>query len=445
MMRILIISHYIAPMQAIASIRWTKIAKYVKRKHDAEITVLTTKKDYKSENPFDEKIVRDELLAKDLVYFDDYVEFKSGGLRNAFFRIKRFMSHNHSGSGNVPSSTDKGMSGTEVYARPGIKHTVSNLLHKIGDDEIVRNGYRAWRKTKKRYDVIISTYSPVWPHLLAKKIAKKNPEAFWLADFRDAYAGNPLETLRDFTKHKLFVSRELKNASVITKVVPGIELFEAPGQKVVTLSNGYDGEEKRQPEKPPVFSLVFTGTYYAKETSFQLVFRAVRELIDEGRIKKEDIKVIFAGNRGQLFDDEVKEAGISDVSVNLGLIPREQALQLQREAAVLLQSCYYAKTSKTLWSGKTLEYVMAEKPIIISVLGNTPSEQYELAPKFGGIAVEAYREQESYGPMKEYLLGKYREWKETGNVTITRDEEYCRSFSYEGVADLFWDIVNGKA
>ena len=71
--------------------------------------------------------------------------------------------------------------------------------------------------------------------MLAEKIKNDNPKALWIADFRDIYAGNPYETEKEFIRHRSFVGTHLKNATIITKVVEGLELFEEPGQKVVTL------------------------------------------------------------------------------------------------------------------------------------------------------------------------------------------------------------------
>ena len=68
-MKILIVSEYIAPLQAIASVRWTKIAKYIKKAHpEAKITVLTNQMDFSE----DAGQKRDELLAEDMWAFDEY-------------------------------------------------------------------------------------------------------------------------------------------------------------------------------------------------------------------------------------------------------------------------------------------------------------------------------------------------------------------------------------
>lgn len=67
-MKILIISERIAPYQSVASIRWTKIIKYLKRNHHIEqIDVVTL--DKKIDN---DRVKSDALLKNDLKYIDHY-------------------------------------------------------------------------------------------------------------------------------------------------------------------------------------------------------------------------------------------------------------------------------------------------------------------------------------------------------------------------------------
>lgn len=71
MKKILIICEYIAPVQAIASVRWTKIAKYIKRCHEVEISILTNKKNYDDKQSVVPISIEDPLLKLDLCIFDN--------------------------------------------------------------------------------------------------------------------------------------------------------------------------------------------------------------------------------------------------------------------------------------------------------------------------------------------------------------------------------------
>lgn len=72
-MKILLVRGAIAPMQSIAAIRWTKIAKYLKKCHGEEISidVLTNEKNYDDPDGLT-FCTKDTLLEKEMRYFDHY-------------------------------------------------------------------------------------------------------------------------------------------------------------------------------------------------------------------------------------------------------------------------------------------------------------------------------------------------------------------------------------
>lgn len=442
MTRILIISEYIAPVRAIASVRWTKISKYLKRGHDVEITILTNEKTY-SGGKGPKRYEKDHLLEKDMCFFDDYRTFKTGALHGRLYDMKIWLKKRMKGGSSQSSlaSSNVGSTGTESFARPTLRHYANSFIQTAGTNETVRDGFRYYREMNKHFDVVVSTYGPVWPSLLAGKIKKEDPSVVWIADFRDVYAGNPYETKYEFEKHKGFVSEKLAGASAITKTTEGFELFEGPDQKIYTLTNGYDPDEKKPPLKPEKFDLVYTGTFYPRETDLSVVFRAVRELLDEKLIAPEDLRIAYAGGHGEEFKRQAGTIGVEDFVRDYGFIQRDEALLLQQKAAILLQSYTYSVTYRSLWSGKMYEYMMSAKPIVFAVNGDTPSEQCPLMPKLGGIGVEECRLEETYPGMKAYILAKYNEWKATGDVSISRDEEYVRSFAYDRITDSFWNII----
>ncbi len=88
MKKILIISEFIAPFQAIASIRWTKIAKYLKKNHDAHISVVTIDKRYKGISLHLTQTRIDKLLKKDLIYFNNYWLVPGGKALGSYFKVK---------------------------------------------------------------------------------------------------------------------------------------------------------------------------------------------------------------------------------------------------------------------------------------------------------------------------------------------------------------------
>ena len=70
MIRLLIVAQYIAPTQSIASIRWTKLAKYLHQTGAYQISVLTNEKHYHSDDG--NAASKDALLEKEMGVFLRY-------------------------------------------------------------------------------------------------------------------------------------------------------------------------------------------------------------------------------------------------------------------------------------------------------------------------------------------------------------------------------------
>lgn len=89
------------------------------------------------------------------------------------------------------------------------------------------------------------------------------------------------------------------------------------------------------------------------------------------------------------------------------------------------------------------EYMMSQKPIVYVVNGNIPhSFPSKYMERLGGVCYEASRHEETYPDLKAYILSKYREWEETGNVTVVQDREYIEKYSYKVIAEQVWEILN---
>lgn len=425
------------------------MSKYLKKNHNVEITVLTNKKNY-NKNIDAELSIKDKMLIKDLKYFDQYIEsdwdiitYKILPLINKIRRIKRKKLNSINKNEDIPLEghvEDKWSVSKKIFHYLYVFVTYLSMKGKA------KKAIEKINLSKFDYDVLISSYGPVWVHYAAKKIKKAYPGVLWIADFRDVYAGNPYETKQEYKRHKKFVPVYLKSADIFTRVTDTLELYENKKQKVITLSNGYDPEEKIEALPPEKFMLLYTGTVYignsnTGKTDLTPIFRALKELVDEKKINLSDISIVYAGNSGKKFMEQVSMYKLEKITKNLGVIQRNDAMDLQRRAAVLLQSAPFTKTVKALWTGKMFEYMMSGKPIAMTVVGDIPSLQYKYIKYLGGVCYEEYRKNETYMDLKQYIYDKYTEWKMTGNVTINQNAAYIKQFSYHNIAEKLWKII----
>lgn len=429
-MKILIVSEYIAPLQAIASIRWTKIAKYLKISHsNIHITVLTNEKVFDGNNQR-----KDLMLEKDMCFFDEYWQLSKSNMLKKYEAIKKKNSSSVSAIQiEIQQCSSKG-SLVQILKKEGLLG-VRDIKEKI----LFSQAKQFLKDRQFDFDVVISTYGPAWPHLVAERIKKKHPSIFWLADFRDPYA-KETDGPFSFWRHNLFVKRHCIAADVITRVTDDLYLNEPENAVVKMLPNGYDPEEALAPLPPRDFTIVFTGALYGERRDIGVVCKAVKELVLEQKI--DGVKVLYAGPDGELGRKIACRYDAQEYLQDLGALKRTDALKLQQNAAILLQLNWNTKAEHCQWSGKMYEYMMMRKPIIFVVTGDEPYSfpSYNMS-KLGGICYEQCRHKETYPLLKQYILDKYEEWKRTGNVSVQRDEEYVQQYSYANIAESVWKLI----
>ena len=80
----LLIAEYIAPVNAIASIRWTKISKYLVLHHQASIDLLTNEKNFSGKKLLSENYSVDPTLMQDVSNFQKAYLVRDGAKLKIF-------------------------------------------------------------------------------------------------------------------------------------------------------------------------------------------------------------------------------------------------------------------------------------------------------------------------------------------------------------------------
>ena len=433
---LLIISEYIAPVQAIASIRWTKIAKYLKRDNEEiSITVLSNEKNYDNPENLLPLCRKDSLLEQDSSIFDAYWTFSPDKALIRYYRLKKRT------YGTTEAIDQTNAMSSCVTWKNRLRQDMHNLLNDYKNSLLAAAAWKFFEGKNRVFDAIISSYGPVWTHLVAEKIKNKYPQTVWLADFRDPYA-KETDGPFSFWRHNLFVKRHCIAADVITRVTDDLYLNEPENAVVKMLPNGYDPQEALMPLAPPIFSLVFTGTLYGEQTDLGVVFQALKDLQCEKKINPKTVRLIYAGAQGAIAQNFSKKHDAECFIDNRGIVSREDAMHIQQNAAILIQLGWNNEHEKSFWTGKTYEYMMANKPILYIMTGNIPnSAPSQNIHHLGGVCYEQCRHKETYPLLKQYILDKYEEWKRTGNVSIQRDEEYVQQYSYANIAESVWKLI----
>ncbi|WP_126429724.1 glycosyltransferase family 4 protein [Brevibacillus marinus] len=254
----------------------------------------------------------------------------------------------------------------------------------------VRLGREIMRR--ERIDVIFSTSGPATDHLIALNLAESFP-CKWIVDFRDPWTQNMHRSgiaWRERLEERL-EARVIRRADAVTTVTAQFaenfrEKYGAAIKRLELIYNGFDRADfaglEPLPRDEGKFRAVYAGIFYQKRNP-RLLLEAVKELIDEGLIRREEIQLSFAG----VFDypgysenaDCVERLGLSDVVEVLGNLPHKEALRLMKSADVLLLVSDVSPDAGAYIPGKLYEYMGVGKPILAL---NMPGEAAEIIRRF---------------------------------------------------------------
>jgi glycosyltransferase involved in cell wall biosynthesis len=325
----------------------------------------------------------------------------------------------------------------------GVKQRVFGLLKKvkpyllIPDDQILwlPNALKLGREImrRERIDVIFSTSGPVTNHLVAQRLAREF-NCKWVADFRDPWTQNMHKSgiaWRERLEERMEEGVMSQADAVTTVTATFAQNFRNKhGHRIRRLEliyNGFDQAdfENLQPAHAAAgkFHAVYAGILYQKRNP-RLLLRAIKELIDEGLVDREDILLSFAG----VFDypgysdnrDCVEELGLGDVVRVLGNLPHKEALGLMKGADVLLLIGDVSPDAGAYIPGKLYEYMGIGNPILAL---NKAGEATEIIQTFrlGQVA-----DPEDKEAIKRAYLKLYQNWKEHANLdTGNRSDDFA--------------------
>jgi glycosyltransferase involved in cell wall biosynthesis len=229
----------------------------------------------------------------------------------------------------------------------------------------------AWARAGPGWDMVVSSSGPHTAHLVARAVKAAGRARFWTADFRDLWTDNHLYcglfpfTLREYREERSC----LQLADLLVTVTDGLaeRLAARAGKPVTVIYNGYDPEVFATLSAAPVYPpdgrvrLVYTGTLYPHGQDPTPLFAALRQLQAPQRSR---LALVVAGPSCEHWRDLARRHDALDLLEGHGLVPREEALRLQRDAAALLLLDWHDPDQGVL-TGKVFEYLRAPGPILV--------------------------------------------------------------------------------
>ncbi len=218
------------------------------------------------------------------------------------------------------------------------------------------------------WDVILSSAGPYTCHLIAMRLMNAGLGKRWIAEYRDLWSGNNLYSgLFPFTlvEHTLD-RRVLRCADALVAISEPMSdwIRSRTDKNVHTIYNGYSASELTreftQTANRP-FRLVYTGVLNTSGRNIDAVLGGIAKAIDLGI----DVRLELAGENHGPFIEAVRHHKLSGSFHHHGLLPRDAAIQLQRNADALLLVEWHDPRAGVLTS-KLFDYIAAGPPILVT-------------------------------------------------------------------------------
>jgi len=292
-------------------------------------------------------------------------------------------------------------------------------------------------------DAMISCH-PVTSHIVASAL-KTNYGIPWVADFADLWSQNhnyqygPLRRLFDTRLER----RTLSEADALVTVShPWAEKLTAlhKGKSVYAIPHGFDPVEVNIPPAKLTgkFTITYTGSIYTRKHDPAKLFAALRDLVSDRVIEPNNIEVRFYGIMADWVDREIKEYGLSDIVRQYGRVPKDVALQKQRESQLLYLTKWQDPQERGVYSGKIFEYLAARRPIL-AAYGSDDVVKDLLNETNAGIDAPAIED------IKDTLQKLYQDYKLRGEIAYNGIDSKINKYSHREMAKKFSEILDRLA
>lgn len=296
---------------------------------------------------------------------------------------------------------------------------------------------------RERVDALISTSFPVTSHLIARKLKQKHGIP-WVADLRDLWTQNHYCRKYNFInalERRLEVKTLSDADALVTVSGPLADTLKSlhEGKDVRCITNGYDPDDftataTKLTEK---FTITYTGRLYNGLRDPLMLFKVTARLIMENKIDRDLIEIRFFGGREDWLVGDIEKFALQNVVRLYGSIPREEAIERQKESQLLLLLLWNDKKEEGVYTGKLFEYLGSKRPIL--ALGGANSIVRELLTSTNS---GCFAENEKQ--LEDIILLHYRDFVESGEVRFNSDKT-IGDYSYSSIARKYSVLLDEVA
>jgi glycosyltransferase involved in cell wall biosynthesis len=225
-----------------------------------------------------------------------------------------------------------------------------------------------------RPDIVISSCPPFSAHYAGFLISKAF-RARWIAEFRDLWVGNHYKKRSALLagRYKRYQSTLLKNSDLVIGVSDEMSTVlreDLPtGKKIETLMNAYEDKTVHEHNQVSLekhfLTFAYTGGIYRGFQDLRPLFGAFRKIKEDMSNNFSHPRLIYAGSQGKYILSDAGEVGLAHMVKDMGYLPRNEVLSLQRKADILVLSIGSGNEKESMViTGKVFEYLCAKRPIL---------------------------------------------------------------------------------
>ncbi|HHB78727.1 MAG TPA: hypothetical protein ENK85_05805 [Saprospiraceae bacterium] len=278
--------------------------------------------------------------------------------------------------------------------------------------------------SKESQTIIYSSFSPYADHVVAWLLKRKFKKLIWVADFRDLHVD---PTYRNYLWKKLqlwFDKTIIRKATFVTTVSEGLaQNLRKFHDDVFVLPNGVAKMPKAIERYTDKFTINYTGAMFQDKRRPHLLLKALQELIREGKIEKNTIRIQQAGRDVAIWKPLISKFNLEGVFESKGIVALDDAHLLQSKSHVNLLLTTSHKEYKGVLTSKIFEYLGAGNPILV-IINGPKDEIYEEAMS-GVEHVFVGYDSDSLDEIKEYILSYYNMWKTQKHYPRIKKENWA--------------------
>ncbi len=230
--------------------------------------------------------------------------------------------------------------------------------------EIIRN---------EKIDALYSSSPPYSTAVIARELHRKTSLP-WIAGFRDPWIGfisSPDRWAIPRMIDKYFERSVYEEANIVECAWRGIvkdfqsKYPHVSPLKCLHLPNGFDPDDYPPIDVQPHerFTVTYTGSMYGRRNP-ETFLRAIDELVSEGKINQEKIRLKFIGRFGAEVKTMFERSAVRRSIEVLPYAPHNESIRELLLADCLLLIVDESKESSEIVPGKVFEYLGARRPIL---------------------------------------------------------------------------------